>query len=174
MYDILSIAESELDGEEPIALEEAKLWLKIDGNDQDDEIKRLITSCRQAVELYTSCSLISKQVECVVKLCGEYFELPGGPVVEITSITQDGATVSGYSKIEGSFPKIYNLYGIYKIAYSAGYGVVPSRLKEAILNEIAYRNQNRGDQSKDVVFASPYLCEAVIHICHQFKRMTWL
>ncbi len=176
MYDILSldIVESGSDLQEPVSLEEAKLWLKIDGIDQDDEIERLITSCRHAVENYTHCSLIEKQVECTVRLCGDLFELPNGPIKQVDGVLVEGQDITGYSKVDGPFIKIYNLYGLCNITYSVGYDAVPARLKEAILNELAYRNQNRGDQSKENMFGSSYLCESALHICHPYKRMAWL
>lgn len=151
---------------EPVTLTEAKNWLKIDWVDQDAEITRLITSCREAVEQYTNCSLASKSVKCTVELCGDDFELPYGPVKEFT-IEEDNL-------IDGQFKKVTGLTGKHTFDYTVGYSPCPPRLKEAILNEIAYRNQNRGDQSKELSLSNTFLCESTVHMCQPYKRMSWL
>ena len=54
---------------EPVTTAEVKAWLRIDSDDEDEIIERLITSARHAVENYTSCSLVAKTVVCNVWLC---------------------------------------------------------------------------------------------------------
>lgn len=158
---------------EPVTLNEAKDWIKIDWVDDDAVVNRLITSCREAIENYTNCSLVEKTVTCTVNLC-DYFELPYGPVKGNPTVTQGENTITDYSKVEGQFMKVCGLRGIHKFVYNVGYENVPARLKEAILNEIAYRYQNRGDQSKDLTLGSTYMCEAALHLCQPYKRMAWL
>ena len=174
MNDILGVDISEVTPvTEPVTSEEVKAWLRIDSDDDDDIIERLIKSARQAVENYTSCSLIEKTIICNVWLC-ELFELPYGPVRTITQVSQAENMITDYSKIDGQFVKIYGISGLHKLTYTAGYTNVPNGLKEAILNEVAYRYQNRGDQAKELMIGSAYMCEAAVHLCQPFKRMAWL
>lgn len=56
----------------------------------------------------------------------------------------------------------------YKIIYTAGYSTVPELLKLAILNEISFRYENRGDM-KDF----DGICFAAQTIADPFKRKLW-
>lgn len=178
MTDILGIDIVDAAITEPVTLEEAKAWLKVDGSDEDTLISGLITSCRQAIEQYTNCSLIEKDVECKVWLdarcMNEMFELPHGPVRDEITVNQGENTITDFKKVEGQFLKVYGLSGLHTISYKVGYEQVPERLKQAVLNEIAYRYQNRGDQAKELMIGSTYLCEAAVHLCQPYKRMAWL
>lgn len=55
----------------------------------------------------------------------------------------------------------------YKIIYTVGYGTVPEDLKLAILNEIAYRFERRGEGDGNGI------CEAARIIANPFKRSLW-
>lgn len=56
----------------------------------------------------------------------------------------------------------------YKIIYTAGYTTVPEPLKLAILNEIAFRYEHRGEGDE---FNG--ICLAAQRIAEPFKRMLW-
>lgn len=58
----------------------------------------------------------------------------------------------------------------YKIIYTTGYLTVPDPLKLAILNEIAYRYERRGEQSDVKDFG---LCETSRAIADPFQRKLW-
>lgn len=54
----------------------------------------------------------------------------------------------------------------YRIVYNAGYDVVPGNLKLAILQELVFRYENRGNQQTGV-------CEAAQVIANPFRRGLW-
>ena len=96
--------------DEPVTLEEAKAWLRIDGDDDDDLITSLITAARTAAEEYLRRSLISQSWRLTLDLAcsglrnlpegvydlpvsalygdlGSVISLPKGPVSAISSVT---------------------------------------------------------------------------------------
>lgn len=173
MNEILNISFSDVDTVEPIALQIAKDWLRVSGSDDDDIISSLITAAREAVEGYTSCSLVSKTVECTACI-KELFELPHGPVVGDVVVTCNDEVYTGFLEVAGDFKKVYGSKGTFSFEYEVGYNPVPEALKQAILNEVAYRYTNRGDQVKGLTIGSNYLCEAAVFLCQPYKRMIWL
>lgn len=54
----------------------------------------------------------------------------------------------------------------YKIIYTAGYSTVPDLLKLAILNEITFRYENRGEQTEGICFAARTIADPL-------KRQLW-
>lgn len=163
MLDNLHISLSEADGiTEPVSLIEAKRWMQIDFPDHDEDIKALITAAREAVEAYTATSLVEKTVDVRGNvICGRIYELPHGPVREISDY--HGLVFQGQ---EGSFRRLKSgITGTVELAYTAGYIKVPGSLKMAILNEVDYRFHNRG--------ATGGLCEAAQVLAAPFQRI-WL
>jgi hypothetical protein len=114
------------------------------------------------------------------------FELPEGPVTElisITSINSDGTTQTlilgtDYQVIGTSFKtvKINNGYINNVLVYMTGYNPakIPYNLKLAILAEIAYRYENRGDKTNRYAQQNVGLSEAAEYLAFPFKRMEWL
>lgn len=117
-----------------------------------------------------------------------WFELPYGPVTSVASVTN----VSDYGQITmGTLNTNYFVRGAqYKelkalgfcdtviIVYNTGYfnsqnqAYCPPALKEAILNEIADRYTNRGDQ-KNTKYgdSSEGICPKAASIAKEYKRM---
>lgn len=54
----------------------------------------------------------------------------------------------------------------YRITYTVGYAVIPPDLKLAILNEIAYRYEHKGDEYEGV-------CEAAQSLSQPYLRTAW-
>jgi hypothetical protein len=157
--------------DEPVTLPEVRDHLIINSNDDDELLNRMIAQCREAVENFCCISIVAKQITLTARLSST-FELPYGPVTGISSVgTRSGTEGSGpvsYNTSESwaqegedfiSFipqsgfaynPFVNNRLSVecgpvYRIVYTAGYSVVPEDLKLAILNEIAYRYENRGN-----------------------------
>jgi len=82
---------------EPITLEEVKEALKISGTGHNDELEKLITDAREFIEraIDTSVSERILQVTSNVKL--EEWELPFGPVNDVTETTDDDNYVYTYT-----------------------------------------------------------------------------
>lgn len=104
-------------GDEPLTTADAKLWLRVDGNDEDALIEGLCIAARSAAEDHTSRTLLASRVYKYttafprpygvpqhLDACA-YLEmvLPRGPLVSIDSVKIDGGIVdpSVYSSEAG-------------------------------------------------------------------------
>jgi uncharacterized phiE125 gp8 family phage protein len=149
---------------EPLTLAEAKLYLRVDGTDEDALITDLITAARMAGEKALRRSLITQAwklaYDCEAPL---RVPLPLGPVQAIASVTQ--ITREGSETVMD--PEAYTLNAAQdallfdsppiafrlEIVYTAGYGSnaadVPRPLKQGMLAHIAllYDNREQGGGS---------------------------
>lgn len=111
------------------------------------------------------------------------FELPFGPVKsvsKITSISSNGVAndlVEGedYS-LKGILYKTLCLFGAYGtniLIYTTGYVNVPADLKLAILNQIAFNFEKRGDENKRYNADKPGVCAASRILADKYRRMAW-
>ena len=133
---------------EPVTLEEAKNFCKIDIDTDDALIESMITSARELCEDYTNIGFVQHEVVAVINNGNGGVLLPYGPTGEISEITDSNGTVldegTGYTLSGNLFkavlmPKAENL----TVTYATGYEVLPQRLKLAILNTIYYLYVNR-------------------------------
>jgi uncharacterized phiE125 gp8 family phage protein len=158
---------------EPVTLAEVKEWLIIDHTDDDTLLTRLISRVRGAVESKTKLSLVERTITVTADLVRET-KLPHGPVREITEVlfrqgTNDDGTPDSITMTtedyttDGEDFKVFksSKCGRHRISYNAGYGTdsgdtpvwncpVPDDLKTAILMEIAYRYEHRGDETNSI------------------------
>jgi hypothetical protein len=146
----------ETDTTEPVTLAEAKTWMKVDYNDDDDLITSMITAAREDIEQELSLKLVPSTASFYLDTtkCGEAvgtfpyalnLSQVGGVVV---SLIQDGEadevqTLNDDYYFNGSL-KIANA-STNKIAYTIT-PTVPQTIKEAIKMLVSYRYNNRGDQ----------------------------
>jgi len=140
---------------EPVTKDEVKAYCKLlTGTAEDTLLDIFITAAREQCEAYANIGFIPRTVTATItNLCGGIF-LPYGPTESITSITdKDGnvLTTDDY-KIQGDqwkqllTPKQDGLI----VVYGAGYGTtydLPTELKLAILQQVFYLYQNRGEIS---------------------------
>ena len=155
---------------EPVTLSQVKEWLIIDTVNTDDDalLTRLITEVRQAIEKKTKLSLVALTVTVTVDLVRE-FKLPHGPIRGITAViyrkgtnsngTPDNETltVEDYTTDGEDFKVLKSKYcGRHKLSYTAGFGAdeeiaynnpIPEDLQKAILSQIAFAYENRGDSN---------------------------
>lgn len=143
---------------EPLTLAEAKLWLKLDGDDEDALVGALIASARLHVESVTGRALIAQSWRLLLDEWPENFvvRLPVSPVLSLTAIavhdTDSGSTALDLDGIDvgrselllpadHARPPMREYQGI-AIDYVAGYGAdadeVPEALKQALLLLIAF------------------------------------
>lgn len=169
---------------EPVTLEEAKEYMMIEGfQDTDDStpvdfdddntlIENIITSSREAVEKFTGLSLISKTLTVTLTNKAGMIELPYGPIGDITSLSdQDGTAIGtdNYTIIGTKFKRLKSpLYENMVIVYECGYDVadVPESLRQAILIEVLYRYENRGNET--------VLSKAARAKANPYRRNLWL
>jgi uncharacterized phiE125 gp8 family phage protein len=136
---------------EPLLVKEAKDYLHIDFDNDDIFLSTLISSSRKALEKFTGLSFGAKTIMVYVDL-SEELEIPYGPVNSVTLVrkwTGDSSfdTITDYV-LKGSQFKRFDpgVCGEYEITYTAGYSTLPEDLRLAILTEVAYRYENRGDE----------------------------
>ena len=148
---------------EPVTLAEVKQWCKIelDITDENTLLTQLITAARKQAEGFLCVSLVDKTVTAVLKNELGNIELPYGPVKTITSVTDaDGDTVSpDNSEITGEeFKKVKTPCDEWlKIVYTTGYTSIPDYFKTAVLNQVLYLYENRGEVSNLSPMASMLL-----------------
>jgi uncharacterized phiE125 gp8 family phage protein len=182
MNSIIDIKFTESSPTEPCTLTEAKTHLRVDSTDDDTKITALITSCRKRLERWCGISIVQKTVVLTIDF-KEEMRMIYGPVTAITEVkVRTGTDTTGAAEWEtltdddyttdGEDYKVFNssLIGRHKITYTAGYSTCPEDLKEAVLNEIAYRYQNRGDQTQKYVAEQPGVCEGSKILAMPYKR----
>lgn len=129
---------------EPIVLADVKAHLRITFNDDDSYLGILIKSCRAALEKYTALSFVTKSIQMIAEQ-NIPFELPYGPIKEISNVKDKaGGAIIDYTTNGLDFKSI-SVLGYVDISYTAGYDKLPADLKLALLEEIAWRYENRGD-----------------------------
>lgn len=192
-------------GQEPVTLADAKRHLRVDFTDDDTLITAMITAARKAIENFCHISLIPKTITLWLKANevpqSNYaqpfqvreqfneFELPYGPVSSVdsvTSIDSDGTTIitcvlnSDYYVTGKAYKsiKISNNFTNNVLVYEAGYtvGAVPLDLWLAILNELAYRYEYRGDPTnvRATAFTDIGVAQAAQVLAKPYQRMNWI
>jgi hypothetical protein len=174
IHSVEDISDESGDHTEPVTLAEMKDYLRLAGFDESGDfsfdnllIQTMITGSRQSLEVFTGCSLIPKRIRSVVtNLCGGV-TLAAGPVTgPVTAVDSEGVEiVSDDIKLIGEkFPDLKEpLQEHMVLEYDAGYPVVPKPIKMAIMAEVAFRYENRGEEAIDngvckaaSVLAGPY------------------
>lgn len=151
---------------EPVTIDEAKAWCKVDGTDEDAIFTRLIKVARIMCESYAGLSFITQTR--VVKLdrfgCRDVI-LPYGPVTEVTefaykdgngdtqTVAADTYTLDTQSalakvRVTDTWPDTDRTLNNVEITYTAGYAAdeVPEIAKQAILMQVATMYENRQDE----------------------------
>lgn len=140
----------------PVTLAEAKLFLRVDGDEENALISDLIDASCKAAESFMRRSLVTQSW----KLEQHYVpsqpvQLPMGPVQSVTTVLAikgeetTVVTTEGYSTGVGRRQLCFNQSldaDRVSIEYVAGYGDaedVPAAIKQGILHQIAHFYQNR-------------------------------
>ena len=152
---------------EPVSLEEAKNYLKVETADDDTLISSLIKSARELIERYLRKALITQTWEMVLDDGGSMVVIPRPPLQSVTSIktiAEDGTeTVEDPEKYivelgydspgrvmlkSGQTWSIHRGFASFIVEFIAGYGDqasdVPEIIRQAILQLTAYFYENRG------------------------------
>lgn len=190
-------------GSEPVSLADAKAHLRIDFSDDDTILSAMITASRQAIEDYCHISLVAKTITLTleanevpktmfaqpyqVRQGFNSFELPYGPVqsvASVTSIDSNGTSITSLvlnadyflTGIAFKTVKIINNFTNNILVYLVGYTSLPSPLKLAILNELAYRYENRGDGQnlRATAFTEQGVCVSARILADPYKRLVWI
>lgn len=171
--------------QEPLTLEEAKAQLRIDFDDDDALLRRLITAARQWVEGQTKRSLLTQTWDQTLDYCWpDRIRFERNPVISVSSVTyNDGSSpmttlaASKYtvvtrrsaSFIEPAYnedwPDIITVPDAVRIRFVSGYTDVPESLVHAISMLVAHWYETRipvlAGQGQ-VLIDIPYTVEALI------------
>jgi uncharacterized phiE125 gp8 family phage protein len=138
---------------EPVTLDQAKAWLKVTHDDEDDIITALITAARQVCEGYVSKSFIERTVTAVLRNDLGNIKLPYGPVGYVTAgfdsggNALDGFTLTGVSDKRLSSP----ISSYAELIYTAGYAVLPQQFLTALKMQLSWMYVHRGDEDLTVI-----------------------
>lgn len=136
---------------EPISIDEAKAFLRIDHADEDTLIATLIRSACERLEDRLNLAMIARPMRFLTTSTGEIC-LPRWPVVSVAAVQHDQEMIADYSLDLNSRPaRLFNLpSGEINIDFTAGYGTqpsdVPAPLRQAMLLLIARGFEIRGDE----------------------------
>jgi hypothetical protein len=140
------------EGSEPVTLADMLNWGKIDQNTDNALITALITTARIMCEQYTNTSLITRTIVSDINNANGGFILPYGPVTSTpTAVDWQGTALT----LVWNFSQIQSPYGRMSVTYNAGFSVVPEVYKTAIMQQVLYLYENRGDGKQDM---APLAC----------------
>lgn len=132
---------------EPITLEQAKSWLKVEVDNDDEIIDVLITAARIACEGYTGISFVERSVTAILNNSLGNIKLPYGPINNVTSVTDiEGTDVSGYTITGVAHKRLLSpVINYVEVEYTAGYFSLPQHFKTALKEQLTWMYQHRGD-----------------------------
>ena len=186
-----------------VTLAEAKAQCIVTYTDDDTLITSLITKAIKHVENYCNISILAQTVILTADLYNEW-ELPYGPVTGIQSVKTRAANegsgpqtyntaTSGWGYDGEEFltfiPSEFGQFDVnapytgnptypypnrYRIQYTAGYTAVPDDLKQAVLLQIAWLYEHRGDEEASKYDWTPGVCAAALKFADAYKRQSWL
>lgn len=145
---VLDIQFNETSITEPVTLEEAKLFCKIDIDTDDVLIESLITSAREMCEDFTNIGFVEHEIVATINNPNGNISLPYGPTIDVTEVKNESGDIlelddeyelSGMLFKSLKTPKEEGLV----VTYTTGYETLPERLKLALLNTIYYLYDNR-------------------------------
>ena len=135
---------------EPVLLQEAKDYLRVDFSDDDDLITAMITAARAKCERLLGMVLIDTDITAVYRQnCGgDELELFYGPVKEDSGAPAidglpDGAKVTGQDCdvwVSTSESEV-------KLTYTSGWDQVPEWAVLAVKSQVAWDYEHRGDEA---------------------------
>ena len=153
---------------EPITLAQAKNYLKVDFDDDNDLITSLIASARVRLEKYAGVAMSARTLQ-VVAYVDEFIELPYAPLNNIEKVEYwDNGTwvemsIGDYYILGTTYKKIYmvaNNRMEYRFTYTCGYTTIPQPMITALYKLIAdlydYRESSVEDSKPNSNITSAY------------------
>lgn len=178
---------------EPISLEDMKVFLRVDHNDEDSLIESLIASARDHVEALTGRALRERTYALTLDRFPTSLELHEAPFVEVDSVAYyDSANESQSFSVDNleyihqlrttlklkpsvSAPSVADRTDAVTITYTAGYGdnagECPEGLKQAVRFLTAHYYENRSAIGVNVNLNNmPFAVQA---LCSQYLIKTF-
>lgn len=154
-------------GERPVSVEQAKLWCRIDGDDEDELLADLVLAATNFVEEWLGRSLLTQSWALTLDAFGDQILLPRGPVQEITEVGYSDAAGADQVLSDNTYtldaasdpqwlvrnsaagwPATQAAINAVRIRYSAGFGnnaaAVPGAIRVAIKQLVAIWYDDRG------------------------------
>ncbi|MDN5248250.1 MAG: head-tail connector protein [Wolbachia endosymbiont of Tyrophagus putrescentiae] len=128
----------------PVTLEEVKTFLRIENNQNDDQlILSLIAMSTDYAEWHMEKSLMKQtwQISCEGHIPRRIY-LSYGPVQKIISVTSRNQKLEYYFSSVGSYIESTNTQEL-NITYEAGYDNVPGQIKQGLIQHVAILYKNR-------------------------------
>ena len=160
---------------EPVNVDDAKAWMKIDLTDDDTLITSLITTARILCESFLNMSIIQRTVFANINNTLGGVELPFCPYASMFALTNSDGRVFDTDEWKVTnlpfaclqYPKEEFLTAV----YTAGYQECPEYLRTAILVQIAFMYENRGDvETREGRVYN--LCELAKQMLSPFRRVS--
>lgn len=166
---------------EPVTVEEAKAYCRIDTADDDALVGALITAARQASEHYTGRSYITQTLTYVLDTNSRFIPLPKPPFGAVSSIkylasgTWTTKTLNtDYRTDKRGEAGVVTLLtnpsvderglATVEVVYTAGYGAtaasVPYALRQAVLMRVAAMYERRGEPTEGAATNDAKMLEA--------------
>lgn len=155
---------------EPITVDQAKDWLKIDFDNDDEMIAMLISAAREKAEHYCNARFVTTTVKETFSPSSIMVTTAVGPNVAGIVVGSDGETLvlgTDYTvKTDDRQTLIHVLNRqeeALEVTYTAGYGTandVPTAIKQAILLTVSDYYENRVDAVRSLPTASAHLLNA--------------
>jgi len=146
-------------------------------DDDDTYLTDLVTQCRESMEESLNVSMAVKTYRAILRNeCGG-IEIPYGPVTAITSVKDIDAVllVDGdtYQLRGNQFKWLESPVSCYvDIIYTSGYtpANIPKGLKRALLEEIAFRYNNRGDGTNKFAGENVGVSQGAMELASKYSR----
>ena len=184
IHDVSDISDASGVITEPVSVIEIKNFMRLEGFENDQEsgellfssddllIGELITSAREGLERWCGISIIEHRWQVLFTNQIGNIELPysnNATIVSLSNsdnviITSDNYLFRGTSFKYMASPGYDNM----TVVYTSGYAVgdVPKRLKQAIMRDVVFHYENRGEKG---------LSSDAMGLASSFKRVsTWL
>jgi hypothetical protein len=136
------------DGASPVvSLAEAKAYMRVDFNDDDAIISSLIDSSTARLQEYTGRVFLPSACEAHYRQegCGDMVRLVYSDNIELTN----GSTSYADSLVLDEYLQTDDKE--VKLTYTAGYAEMPEWIKTAVLLDVSWRYENRGDVAATVI-----------------------
>lgn len=161
---------------EPVTLDEAKLFLKVDLNDEDDLIGQLIIAARIDIENESGYALVDATIVKTLDTWPEVIELERYPVKSVTSIQYYNGTATLVTldptlyrvdllrprvRIETAWGTVWptpmSIIGTIVVTYVVGVTTIPLNLKAALYRRLSelYGTRNTADSTQLRSFLLP-------------------
>lgn len=153
---------------EPITLAQAKNYLRVDFDDDNDLITALIVTARTRLEKYAGVAMSARTLQ-VVAYVDEFIELPYAPLNTITLVEywngEDWVemSVGEYYVLGTTYKKIYmvaNNRMEYRFTYTCGYTTLPQPMITALYKLLAdlydYRESSVEDSKPNSNITTAY------------------